>query len=151
MRTKKTILERFWEKVSIPENPNGCWIWQAGCLKGYGAFSNGKKQIAAHKFAYEQLFGVVPNGMELDHLCRNKRCVNPNHLETVLHIENMSRGKLGKLGHFNKTKTHCPYGHPYSTENTYFYRQTNGSLGRLCLTCSRKRSHHIKKAPTLTD
>jgi hypothetical protein len=86
---------RFWEKV---DRGAGCWIWTA-CLQsdGYGSFRLAGKTRLAHVVAWEWSKGLVPDGLELDHLCRNRACVNPDHLEPVTHIENVRRGALGTV------------------------------------------------------
>ncbi len=129
--------ELFWEKVAF--SIDGCWEWLAGCSGGYGQFRDGQRRVVAHRFAYEDLLEKIPLGLELDHLCKNKKCVNPKHLEPVTRKENRERGNLGVLTHFNRLKTHCPYGHPYNKDNTYIYTEARGGKGRLCLTCVRKR------------
>src|SRR3990167_10296571 len=69
-------------------NDNGCWIWQnAKNRLGYGATNDKGKHVLAHRYFYEQKYGNVPDGFELDHLCKNRICVNPEHLEVVSHIE----------------------------------------------------------------
>lgn len=91
--------ERFWPKVDkdgpVPEHRpdlGPCWVWVAGGWKrGYGCFYHDNRMTRAHCFAYELLVGPVPDGLELDHLCRNKGCVNPTHLEPVTHDENIKR------------------------------------------------------------
>jgi hypothetical protein len=132
---RKPILERFLAKIDIKEN--GCWEWQ-GTIdeKGYGLFWNGVKTIRAHRYSYEwfnqyKLPKYDPNGLQLDHLCRNRKCLNPNHLELIMHYKNIKRGESG-INH--KSKTHCPKGHPYDDKNTYI--QPNGS--RACKICSRE-------------
>jgi hypothetical protein len=97
---------------------------------GYGGFRDAKsRMVPAHRWAYETIVGSIPEGLELDHLCRNPSCVNPGHLEPVPHRENLARG----IG--NGSKTHCPKGHAYSPENTY--TGPNGNRG--CRTCRRNR------------
>ncbi len=106
------MLQRFWDKV---EKTDSCWNWTAFCnLSGYGLFNFGKRRVLAHRFAYESLKGIIPNKLEIDHLCRNRQCVNPNHLEPVTHIENLRRGEHG--GGMKK-QTHCKKGHPLKGEN----------------------------------
>jgi HNH endonuclease len=81
------VQERFWEKV---EQGEGCWLWTGAIDRGYGQFVwNGRKR--AHRVAYELIIGPIPEGLELDHLCRNKSCVRPEHLEPVTKAENIRR------------------------------------------------------------
>ena len=121
----KPLRERFWDKVTIA-GPDDCWVWTAGQKSnGYGSFAVGsrtdgsRRQVSAHRFAYEASVGPIPDGLELDHLCRVPLCVNPGHLEPVTHRENMRRGNTGQeMARLQRVKTHCPQGHPYDTENT---------------------------------
>lgn len=117
--------ERFWSKV---DKTDGCWEWTASLVSGYGQFRHNGRIVRAHRFAYEQLVGPVPKGLELDHLCRNRRCVNPAHLEPVTQQENQLRG-FGVSG-INARKTHCLRGHEYTPENTVRWRRW-----RNCKTC----------------
>lgn len=98
----ETAEERFWAKVD-KDGPNGCWLY-LGALqgKGYGLISVVAKDVKAHRFAYESVVGPIPDGLSLDHLCRNPQCVNPAHLEPVTHLENVRRGDVLKL-------TPCPF------------------------------------------
>ena len=114
---------RFWSKVEIA-GPMDCWEWQAYKTKqGYGQFGlNGKIQ-RAHRVAYELVVGTIPNGLTIDHLCRNTGCVNPFHLEPVTLAENIRRGNRYNV------KTHCKRGH----------ERTTGNLkGSNCKTCTRE-------------
>lgn len=131
---------RFWRKVDMqgPTTPYAagrCWQWTAGCDDdGYGAFrSSPVRVVRAYRYAYETLVGPVPPGLVIDHLCRNRRCVCPDHMETVTQGENVRRGD--SFASRNRAKTHCPQGHPYAEENTY--RARDG--GRKCRTCARER------------
>lgn len=103
--------KRFWDKVD-PEPNSGCWLWKASLSNGYGRYMirPSKKSSRAYRVAYEVLVGPVPQGMELDHLCRVRCCCNPSHLEAVTHRENVLRG-AGTSAECAR-KTHCDNGHP---------------------------------------
>ena len=81
-----TAEQRFWAKVEKTDN---CWNWIAGTVTGYGLHSAGGKRVLAHRFAYELLVGAIPAGMQLDHRCHNRRCVNPDHLRPVTNGQNV--------------------------------------------------------------
>lgn len=88
-------VERFLAKAIIPSDVlSGCWEWRAAKAGGgYGRFApDGRRQVQAHRFAYEIVCGAIPDGLDLDHLCRNRGCVNPAHLEPVTRQENVRRG-----------------------------------------------------------
>jgi HNH endonuclease len=133
----------------------GCWIYPGRANRGgYGLVQTGTKlagdrrERLAHTVVYEALVGSVPDGLELDHLCRTPRCVNPAHLEPVTHAENMRRSPLvGRArGRQYSERTHCANGHEYTPENTTYVAKTNS---RRCLTCHRERgtkSRHAKAA-----
>lgn len=125
----KPEAERFWSKVD-KNGPNGCWVWTAGTLLGYGQF-RGSAETYAHRWAYVALVGPIPEGLQLDHLCRNRACCNPAHLEPVTRKENILRGESPIAQ--NKRKMVCKNGHPLVPGNL-----TNRSNGvRQCATCHR--------------
>lgn len=126
--------ERFWRWTM--KTPGGCWRWTGvPGSHGYGTISINAKTRLAHRVSYELWVGPIPKGMQVDHLCRNKRCVNPLHMEVVTHRVNTNRGDT--ISTRNKRKTKCVNGHPYTPENTY-RRPDDGSRG--CLTCRRERN-----------
>ena len=145
--------KRFEPKVDfdgpIPEirpDLGACWLWTAGVsVYGYGDFWNGSKRVRAHRFAYEHLIGPIPDGLDLDHLCRTRSCVNPGHLEAVTHRVNVLRGEGPTARHARKT--HCNQGHPFDSVNTYI--EPPGF--RRCRTCVSRKSklwHQAKKGAT---
>ena len=121
---------KTFDESYMPEPNCGCWIWLGSLfLSGYASFQFGGKNVRAHKFSYEKERGPVPHGMVLDHICRMKCCVNPDHLECVTQKINMRR----HFSKHHKYKTHCPKGHPYSGENLY----VNPKGQRVCRECVR--------------
>ena len=104
--------------------PNGCAITTRTGPDGYSAMSVGGRYWLIHRFAYTHFVGPIPEGLQIDHLCRNRKCWNPNHLEPVTQAENARRG-------FWSLKTHCNRGHAYDEENTY----VNPSGHRVCRAC----------------
>src|SRR4051812_24706130 len=117
----KRLPERFWVKVSVMEN--GCWEWTAATnSRGYGVLRADGRTVLAHRFAMEAATGPLPVDRECDHLCRNRRCVNPRHIELVLGAENTRRGAAGQATRArHAAKSHCPKGHPYDAANTIWY------------------------------
>lgn len=106
--------QRF-DALYIPEPNSGCWLW-LGRLdhNGYGQFSHGQRRSQAHRWSYERLVGPIPDGLQIDHLCRVRSCVNPVHLEPVTQRENIIRG-IGTSA-VNARKTTCPKGHSFTAK-----------------------------------
>ncbi len=130
--TKDT--ERFWSKVDASGD---CWLWTAYKQPpGYGKFGWNGKPHYAHRIAYQMLVGPIPADRELDHLCRVRHCVNPDHLRVVTHRQNTLCG-YGPSARESRL-THCPAGHPYDKTNTYI--QPDG--WRQCRACHRIREHN---------
>lgn len=126
-------VESFWRNVARASDAE-CWAWTGRTIRtGYGLFlwtANGKRTgTTAHRYAFQLMHGALPKDVDLDHLCRNRACVNPAHLDPVSHTENVRRGRSGA---FNREKTHCVRGHAYSPENT----RRNSKGGRVCRKCS---------------
>jgi hypothetical protein len=126
-----TFEERFWDRVD--KTPT-CWVWTGGVMSGrhqYGRVHVGAaKYRPAHRVAYEMLVGPIPEGLDLDHLCRNRVCVNPAHLEPVTNHENILRG-TGPTA-INARKTHCKRGHPLNGDNLVALRNSNERKCRIC-------------------
>lgn len=132
---------RFPRKVDTHgDRKDVCWTWLANTFgDGRGQVTYKQKKWQAHKWLYCALRGNVPQGMELDHLCRNGLCVNPYHLEPVTHRVNLLRGRGWAAT--NAQKAMCPQGHPYTPENTYTWRHSDGSLLRYCCECKKRHAH----------
>lgn len=116
--------ERFWSKVYMPPCEDDCWTWTAGTTKGYGVIYKDGRKTLAHRVSLELAGVVIPEGLDVDHLCRNPPCVNPAHLEPVTHQVNMQRGHEGM-------KTHCPHGHEYAGINLWVTKKGH----RKCRAC----------------
>lgn len=115
---------RFWEKAELQGD---CFIWVAGVSNvGYGKFQLDRRTRLAHRVAYELIHGEIPHGLTVDHLCRNKRCVNVMHMELVTLRENIQRKVF-------TPRTHCSKGHEFTKDNTYTYYKTKNS--KKCRRC----------------
>lgn len=106
----------------------GCWLWMAATNGGYGAYG----RTTAHRASYEIYVGPIPDGMQVDHLCRVRSCVNPSHLEPVTRIENVRR-------HYSLIVS-CNQGHEFTPENTYVYRGH-----RCCRKCNAAAARRLKQ------
>lgn len=131
---RRTPAQRFWAKV---EKTDTCWLWRGAITsRGYGSFfrGNGLGAVGAHCWAYESLVGEIPDRLQLDHLCRNRACVNPAHLEPVTARVNRMRG-VGPQRTRERfaAMTHCKRGHPRTPEN--MFTASNGTHN--CRPCAR--------------
>jgi hypothetical protein len=132
-----------WRRVD-PCPATGCWLWTGKtATNGYGVIQGSIGKGCAHRYFYSTLIGPVQRGLNLDHLCRVRCCVNPLHLEPVTRSENLRRGANGDVIRARMAlRTSCPSGHPYDSGNTY---RRPGAVSRDCLTCRRARSDAYNK------
>lgn len=128
-----------------PEPNTGCWLWTASDNgRGYGRIRHKGRTVQAHRLIYEFVKGEIPHGLELDHTCRVKCCVNPDHLDPIDHRENVRRGAAGATtAKRQRAKTHCPRGHEYSGYNLIV--RANGA--RQCRECVMGRRRATPYAP----
>lgn len=124
---------RFMSKVNLL-SPDGCWPWLGRLDNGYGRFWLNRKSTLAHRVSWETLRGPIPQDLQIDHTCRNRACVNPDHLEPVTIAVNVLRGQ--GVSAANKIKTHCINGHELVAPNVY--RTKRGQ--RACVPCMRERT-----------
>jgi hypothetical protein len=131
---KNTIEDALWNRITVT---GFCWLYE-GWLDGhgYGYTRYEGKSRRAHKLAYEELVGPVPDGLVLDHLCRVRNCVNPDHVQPVTHRINLMRGFTPARA--NTEKTHCVNGHEFTPENTNF-----DGIQRYCRACSRDKQKRL--------
>lgn len=134
-------IRRFWSRVT---RTGYCWEWTGAKANGYGRVAWRGRVVAAHRLAYELRVGPIPDGLELDHLCRNRGCVRPDHLDPVTGRVNKLRGKGVSAAFAGRDQ--CKNGHELTPENVYLWRNA-----RLCRTCraSRVIEHRERRTPTV--
>lgn len=132
------------EERHVKNAITGCWEWIASLngKSGYGTLNVRGRATLAHRASYEEFVGPIPEGHEIDHLCRNRKCINPEHLEPVTSSENHRRSPTDKAS-IHAKKTHCPKGHEYTPENTWMQPQWKypHRFARVCRTCYPTRDH----------
>lgn len=134
---ERSVRERLDAYTAVA--PSGCWEWTGAIDRnGYGRIRVNGKLDRAHRASYETHVGQIPDGLHIDHLCRNRRCLNPDHLEPVTPAENVRRGE----GH--GSETHCPEGHPYAGDNLYEHTDRHGYTRRMCRACNVERGRRLR-------
>ena len=142
-----SVVERLCSKF---ERTDGCWEWQGGkTATGYARFKFERRDIYAHRLAYIVFRGAFDPALEIDHLCRNRGCVNPEHMEAVTHAVNLSRGSSPMVEHAHQT--HCVHGHAFDEANTAIEHKGN-LVFRRCRKCgaNRARAKRHRLASALT-
>jgi hypothetical protein len=142
--------DRFFEKVT-PDG-NGCLLFRTRSTEGYGRFADQGKLWQAHRWLLQRAMPEpIPAHMDVDHLCGNRACVRPSHLEIVTRSENIRRGTAPATNRARAAAiTHCPKGHPYDEENTYRYTR-RGMTVRMCRECMRERNRARYAAGYMRD
>lgn len=134
------LKERLLQKAVIQDS--GCWVWRGQTNRdGYGMMNYDGKNRSVHRLSYSAFRGQPPVGLELDHLCRNRACINPEHLELVTHQENSRRGLL--------KKDTCVRGHPLAYPNLYARKMKNGRVSTSCKACQMVRTSKYRRRVSL--
>jgi hypothetical protein len=130
-------VERFWASVEQTET---CWLWTGSLrVNGYGQIQVDGRNVLAHRFSYELLVGPIPDGLTIDHLCCNRACVNPSHMEPVTNVENVMRGESQAAR--NARSDRCSRGHRFDEENTYWRPDGRRSCRKCKARSARKRQN----------
>jgi len=134
---------KIWSWLVV--SSGGCWVWTGSrTTAGYGHVRHNNSLMYLHRITWAANNGSeIPKGLEIDHVCRNRSCCNPEHLRAVTHRENMLAPGARGMARRNAEKTYCPSGHPYDAENTKI--RANGN--RQCRTCVRERRERNSRRP----
>jgi hypothetical protein len=143
-RPDEVLVARLLKRTNKTE---ACWLW-IGPLKsdGYAYTWDGRRHQLVHRLAHELWIGPIAEGLQVDHLCKTRNCLNPKHLEAVTPLVNVRRSSSACAA-----KTHCPQGHPYDEANTYRPRLARGVAARVCKKCSADRQRRARAAKRATS
>lgn len=137
-RTRAQVIDKIAANFEVSDE--GCWLWTGNLTNvGYAKMTwkpAGEVIGGGHRVVLHAIGQPVSRELDVDHLCRNRACINPDHLEPVTRRTNILRSPIAPAA-VNALKTHCPQGHPYDEVNTYVQRFANGNTGRICRTCNR--------------
>jgi len=123
-------------RKGVKVNSAGCWLWMRQINRyGYATYRKSKKTLFVHRLTYTLVKGPIPSGLQIDHLCRVRHCVNPAHLEAVTKAENILRSPISFVA-INARRTHCQRGHLFDEANTLTGKRSDGRTQRICRKCS---------------
>lgn len=143
--TPTTLPASFWERVDFLSSDHGCWLWTAAIANGgYSSFYWRKRRWTAHRLSYAEAYGPIPPGLEVDHLCRVRHCVNPSHLEAVTSRENVLRGISPAADAARRTA--CSHGHSLTDPENVYPPVPSRPRARNCKTCARDRARAQRAA-----
>lgn len=129
------VEDRFWPRV---DTTGECWLWTGGTtISGYGQISVDYRKVLVHRYAYELLVTPIPDGMEIDHLCHQRNCVRPDHMEVVTHAVNMAR---------IRPRPTCPKGHEMADANVLRRADTGHRICRACRDERNRQAYQRRKA-----
>lgn len=136
---------RFLRNYEAPQSQSDCWEWKGRKQsRGYGMFSLRGSQYLSHRISYSHFVGSIPDGHVIDHLCGNRSCINPNHLDVATSRENTLRG--GGPTAINARMTTCHQGHPLEGDNLQIKMHSDGLPRRVCIACKRNKEIEMWRA-----
>lgn len=146
---REELKSRLLDK-SMPEPNTGCWFWMGDTVKGgYGRTTIGRVKVLSHRASYECFVNKIPKGLTVDHKCNQPNCINPQHLEAITQYDNTMKGK--SFSTINAQKTHCPKGHEYNQENTFYYKINARRDCKICMKERGRKQYEINRDKILAQ